>query len=137
MTIIVGVPSRPLQYAKAIAQSSLPTGTRATCWAIGSFANNDTGRAFPTVRAVAEATGLSQPVVSKHTALAESKGYLHKERRFNGSIIYTITVPPVGAVELGEEPAIRAGDGGLPSVPQAPAVHWTGGNLRVWPQLPA
>jgi DNA-binding MarR family transcriptional regulator len=131
MTTIAGVPSRPLQYARAIAQSSLPTGTRATCWAIGSFANNDTGRAFPTVRAIAEATGLSQPVVSKHTAIAESRGFLHKERRYNGSIIYTITVPPAGNADVAGSPAE------ILERPAASNGHWMGSNVRVWPELPA
>ncbi|MET3945796.1 DNA-binding transcriptional ArsR family regulator [Arthrobacter sp. UYCu512] len=133
MTTVVGDPSRPLQYAKAIAQSDLPTGTRATCWAIGTFANNNSGRAFPTVRTIAEATGLSEPVVSKHTAIAESRGYLHKERRFNGSIVYTITVPPLDVDEVIESLAedVEA----LPA-PVVTNAQWLQGNLRVWPQLP-
>lgn len=135
MSNVAGVPSRPLQYAKSIAQSDLPAGTRATCWAIATFANNGTGRAFPTVRTIAGATGLSEPVVSKHTAFAESKGYLHKERRHNGSIIYTITVPLVADTESGESPGTYAVHVESPAVQQAGP--WAGGNLRVWPQLPA
>jgi DNA-binding transcriptional ArsR family regulator len=133
LTAVVGVPSRPLQYARAVAQSGLPTGTRTVCWAIASFANNDTGRAFPTVRAIAEATGLSQPVVSKHTSLAESGGYLHKERRFNGSIIYTITVPPLDVDEVIES---LAEDVELLPAPVVSNAQGLQGNLRVWPQLP-
>lgn len=93
MNTVKSAPSRPLQYLKAIAGSGLPTGTRATCWAIASFADNVSGEAWPTVKTLAEATGLSEAVVSKHTGTAESKGYLRKRRRTNTSIMYTITVP--------------------------------------------
>ncbi|WP_028275285.1 hypothetical protein [Arthrobacter sp. I3] len=34
-------------------------------------------------------------MVSTHAGTAESKGYLCEERRFNKSIIYTITIPTV------------------------------------------
>lgn len=91
---VVGAASRPLQYLRAVAQSDLATGTKATCWAIASYADNDTGRAHPSLKALAGASGLSQAVLSKHTARAEEAGYLRKERRQNNSIIYTITVPP-------------------------------------------
>jgi hypothetical protein len=135
MTAAVGIPSRPLQYARAIARSGLPTGARATCWAIGSFANNTTGRAFPTVRAIAKATGLSEPVVSKHTAIAESHGFLHKERRYNGSIIYTITVPSEGGDYGGEAPSMPVDVMDSPST--APLPPWVDANIRMWPQMPA
>lgn len=92
---ISSTPSRPLQYAKAIAESDLAPGVRATCWALATFADNYTGKAWPSVKRLAKATGLSEPVVSTHTGTAESKGYLRKERRSNKSIIYTITVPIV------------------------------------------
>lgn len=93
MISVPGVPSRPLQYLKAIANSNLPAGTRATCWAIASFADNDTGEAFPTVATLGKATNLSKDTVSKHTKRAEAAGYLHKRVRRNNSIVYTITVP--------------------------------------------
>lgn len=90
---VVGSPSRPLQYFKAIANADLPTGTKATCWAIASFADNDTGRAYPSLKVLAAASGLTPAVLSKHTARAEEAGYLRKERRHNSSIVYTITIP--------------------------------------------
>lgn len=93
MISVPGVPARPLQYLKAIANSNLPTGTRATCWAIASFADNDSGEAFPSVARLAQATGLSKDTISKHTKRAEEAGYLHKRSRRNNSIIYTITIP--------------------------------------------
>lgn len=94
MTIpIPSMPERPLQYIKAISNSDLPGTTRAVCWAIASFANNTTGKAFPSLAMLSKATTLSKAVISKHTALAESKGYLHKQKRFNNSLIYFITVP--------------------------------------------
>lgn len=93
MISVPGVPSRPLQYLKAIANSDLPAGTRATCWAIASFADNDTGEAFPSVAKLAKATGLSKDTISRHTKRAEAAGYLHKRSRRNNSIIYTITIP--------------------------------------------
>ncbi|NYD78437.1 helix-turn-helix domain-containing protein [Arthrobacter cupressi] len=96
MNEIWGRPARPLQYAKAIANSDLPSGVRATCWALATFADNETGLAWPSVKKLSEAAGLSRAVVSKHTTLAEAKGYLRKDRRYNGSIFYTITIP-VGA----------------------------------------
>lgn len=95
---VVGSPSRPLQYFKAIANAGLPTGTKATCWAIATFADNDTGRAYPSLKALAVASGLTPAVLSKHTARAEEAGYLKKERRHNSSIVYTITVPEVAAL---------------------------------------
>lgn len=95
MNAVPSRPSRPLQYAKAIAESGLPSGVRATCWALATFADNDTGKAWPSVKRLAKATGLSEARVSKHTGTAESKGYLRKVRRTNTSIIYTITVPAV------------------------------------------
>lgn len=87
------VPSRPLQYFKAIALASLPSGTKATCWAIATFADNETGKAYPSLSAISKAAGLSAAVISKHTARAEAAGYLRKDRRMNSSIIYTIAVP--------------------------------------------
>lgn len=93
MSGVPSQPSRPLQYAKAIARSGLPSGVKATCWAIATFANNNTGRAYPTVKKIAEAVGLSAETVSKHTARAEAEGYLRKERKYNSSIDYYITVP--------------------------------------------
>lgn len=123
-------PSRPLQYMKAIAQSSLPSGTRATCWAIASFADNTSGQAYPSVRALAKATGLSGPVVSQHTAKAEAAGFLHKERRLNNSIIYTITVP------VSDHPQNTA----VAPQPPSPALlapnDGVGSGLTVWPQWP-
>lgn len=98
-TPIRGIPSRPLQYARAISNSDLPTTTRTVCWAIASFANNNTGKAFPSLRALSKATGLSKATISKHTILAESEGYLLKHQRFNNSIWYVITTPPSDAPE--------------------------------------
>lgn len=124
-------PSRPLQYMKAIAQSNLPTGTRATCWAIASFADNTSGKAYPSVRALAKATGLSGPIVSQHTARAEAAGFLHKERRLNNSIVYTITTPISDnahgvAVPLPPpSPLSLAGNDGCSS------------GLTAWPQWPS
>jgi hypothetical protein len=82
-----------LQYSRAIRDSDLPTGTRATCWALAAFARNRDGKAWPSLKRLSKATGLTPAVLSKHTGLAEERGYLHKERRFNGSIVYTITIP--------------------------------------------
>lgn len=99
--------SRPLQYANAIAKSGLPSGVKATCWALATFADNDTGLAWPAVKKLAKAVGLSEAVVSKHTGTAESKGYLRKARRTNTSILYTITVPigeSAGTQNSAEEP---------------------------------
>ncbi|BCW72413.1 helix-turn-helix domain-containing protein [Arthrobacter sp. NicSoilB8] len=91
--------SRPLQYSKAIRESDLPTGVRAVCWALATYANNNTGIAYLTVATLAKATGFSEATVSTHTGVAEAEGYLRKDRQYNRSIIYTITVPIV------EEPA--------------------------------
>jgi hypothetical protein len=93
MISVPGVPCQPLQYLTAIAKSDLPPGTRATCWALASFANNVTGEAFPTVATLAKATGLTKATVSKHTVRAEAAGYLQKHIRRNSSILYTITIP--------------------------------------------
>lgn len=93
MSVVPSQPVLPLQYAKAIAEPDLAPGVRATCWALATFAGNKTGKAFPSVKKLAKATGLSEAVVSKHTGTAESKGYLRKRRRTNTSIMYTITVP--------------------------------------------
>lgn len=93
---MIPVPGRaamPLQYAMEIRKSGMPTGARAVCWALATFAKNETGKAWPGLKALSEATGLTPDTISKHTRLAEEKGYLHKERRFNGSILYTITIP--------------------------------------------
>ncbi len=93
MISVPGVPSQPLQYLTAIANSDLPSGTKATCWALASFAHNHTGEAYPSVATLAKAAGLSGPTVSKHTVRAEAAGYLHKHIRRNSSILYTITIP--------------------------------------------
>lgn len=95
MSVVPNQPSRPLQYSKAIRESDLPTGVRAVCWALATYANNKTGIAYPTVATLAIATGISEPYISKHTGVAEAKGYLRKDRQHNSSIIYTITVPVV------------------------------------------
>lgn len=92
---IWSTPSRPLQYAKAIAESDLAPGVRAACWALSTFADNNTGKAWPSVKRLAKALGLSEAVVSTHTGTAESMGYLSKARRAGNSNIYTITVPVV------------------------------------------
>lgn len=107
MNVVPSEASRPLQYGKAIRESNLPSGVRATCWAIATFANNKTGKAFPTVEQIATAVGLSGETVSKHTRHAEAAGYLRKVRKFNSSIDYYITVPaPV--VEEAPAPAITS-----------------------------
>lgn len=93
MISVPGVPSRPLQYLKAIANADLPAGTRATGWAVAGFAENDTGDAFSSVARLAKATELSKDTISRHTKRAESAGYLLKHIRRNNSILYTITIP--------------------------------------------
>ena len=111
MNTVPSEASRPLQYGVAIRRSDLPSGVRATCWALATFANNKSGKAWPTVKTLAKAAGLSEAVVSKHTARAEAAGYLHKERHYNGSIVYTITTPVTHEM-------ITTGDAGtLPDVP--------------------
>lgn len=95
MSAVARQPSRPLQYAKAIRESDLPSGVRAVCWALATYANNDTGEAWPSVKILARTAGLSEAVVSTHTGVAESMGYLRKARRVGTSIKYTITVPVV------------------------------------------
>lgn len=52
---ILSTPSRPLQYNKAIAESDLVRGVRATCWDLATFADN-TGKAWPSVKRLAKAT---------------------------------------------------------------------------------
>ncbi|MDR6413501.1 helix-turn-helix domain-containing protein [Pseudarthrobacter sulfonivorans] len=101
--------AQPLQYANAIAKSGLPSGVRATCWALATFADNYTGEAWPSVKTLAEAVGLSEAVVSKHTGTAESRGYLRKVRRTNTSILYTITVPTGEDVSI-QSPAEEASE---------------------------
>lgn len=130
---LVGVPSRPLQYLKAVALADLPSGTKATCWAIASFADNDTGKAFPSVRVLAEATGLSGPIVSQHTRRAEEAGFLRKERRHNNSIVYTITTPVLAGKHTVAAPMSEAW---IAPIPMGPSI--TGGTprLRTWPELP-
>ncbi|MCO4273786.1 helix-turn-helix domain-containing protein [Pseudarthrobacter sp. HLT3-5] len=103
MISVPGVPSQPLQYLTAVANSELSSGTKATCWALASFAHNKTGEAFPSVATLAKAVGLSKAVVSKHTARAEAAGYLHKHIRRNNSILYTITVPVTDEMVITEE----------------------------------
>ncbi|MGX5716841.1 helix-turn-helix domain-containing protein [Arthrobacter sp. MAHUQ-56] len=100
-------PSRPLQYGKAIAKSDLPSGVKATCWALATFADNDTGEAWPKVKTLAKAAGLSSRVVSQHTGTAESAGYLRKKRRYDNSVLYTITVPTSEEAET-HYPAVEA-----------------------------
>ena len=128
-----GVPSRPLQYLKAVARADLPTGTKATCWAIASFADNDTGKAFPSVGAIAAATGLSGPIVSQHTRRAEEAGFLHKERRHNNSIVYTITTPVLVANHAGATPFTAPWIS--PSF-VAPSITGATPGPRIWPELP-
>lgn len=115
MSAVPGVPSRPLQYSKAIADSDLPSGVKTVCWAIATFANNSTGRAYPTVKKIAQAAGLSEATVSQHTGHAEAKGYLRKDRKTNSSIDYYITVP---TVEESPETPIAG------RVTEAPARDW-------------
>lgn len=95
----------------------MPTGARAVCWALATFAKNETGEAFPSLKKLARATDLTPAVISKHTALAEEKGYLHKKRRFNGSILYTITIPITGDeiadVNLDVSPELGTPEDGL------------------------
>jgi hypothetical protein len=93
-----------LQYATAVAKSGLPSGVKATCWALATFADNDTGEAWPKVKTLAQAAGLSSRVVSQHTGTAESAGYLRKKRRHDNSIIYTITVPSAEDCTLNPAP---------------------------------
>ncbi len=99
MSVVPSQPSRPLQYGVAIRESNLPSGVKATCWAIATFANNKTGKAYVGVKKIARAASLTEATVSKHTGFAEAKGYLRKHRRFNSSVDYYITVPaPNGEV---------------------------------------
>lgn len=113
MSVVPSEASRPLQYGKAIRESNLPSGVRATCWAIATFANNETGMAFPTVKQIATAVGLSQETVSKHTAHAEAAGYLRKVRKFNSSIDYYITVPTPVVEEAPAPPISSTADEAL------------------------
>lgn len=108
MIPVPGRPSRPLQYAKAVADSDLPSGVKATCWALATFANNKTGLAYPTVKKIAKAAGLSPETVSKHTGVAEAAGYLRKVRKFNSSIDYYITEPEPSANDA--EPSTASSD---------------------------
>ncbi|AOT03279.1 helix-turn-helix domain-containing protein [Arthrobacter sp. U41] len=113
MSFVPGEPSRPLQYSKAIRESDLPTGVRAVCWAMATYANNNTGVAYATVATLAKATGLSEPIVSKHTRVAEARGYLRKDRQYNSSIRYTITIPVVE-----ESPSVQIADTGAAIPPR-------------------
>jgi DNA-binding transcriptional ArsR family regulator len=118
VNVVSGVPSRPLQYAKAIRESDLLSGTSAVWWAVATYANNRTGIAYPTVTTLAKATGLSEPTVSRHTRLAEAKGYLLKDRRMDSSIKYTITVPKADELPGTSEPDdLTTGGVGHPSRP--------------------
>lgn len=121
MTIpIPRVPSRPLQYARAISNSDLPTTTRTVCRAIASFANNTTGKAVPSLRALSKATGLTKATISKHTILAETEGYLIKHQRFNNSMWYVISTPatvePEPEVAVGRVETETSGEAWLRSV---------------------
>jgi DNA-binding transcriptional ArsR family regulator len=115
-----------LQYGKAIRESNLPSGVRATCWAIATYANNDTGLAYLTVKKIARAVGLTEATVSKHTGHAEAEGYLRKDRQFNSAINYYITVPLHVVEEAPAHPIIS-------SVEEAPA--WPV-SIEIWPGDP-
>lgn len=130
---LVAVQSRPLQYLKAVALADLPSGTKTTCWAIASFADNDTGKAFPSVRALAEATGLSGPIVSQHTKRAEEAGFLRKERRHNNSIVYTITTPVLAGKHTVAAPTSAAW---IAPIPVGPSIPGATSGPRIWPELP-
>lgn len=109
MSGVAGQASRPLQYGVAIRKSGMPSGVKATCWAIATFANNTTGRAYPTRKRIAEAVGLSEETVSKHTAFAEARGYLRKDRKFNSSVDYYITIPAPVVEEAPAPPVAGTG----------------------------
>jgi hypothetical protein len=109
VSAVPSTPSRPLQYAKAIAHSDMPSGVKATCWAIATFANNTTGRAYPTVKTIAKAANLSEDTVSKHTRHAEAMGFLRKDRQLNSSIIYYITIPAPVVEEAPAPPTAGTG----------------------------
>lgn len=79
--------SRPLQYANAIAKSDLSSGVRATCWALATFADKDSGEAWPSVQTLAKTADLFESVVSNHTGTAESHGYLSEIRCTNTPIM--------------------------------------------------
>ena len=130
MSVVPSQPSRPLQYAKAIRESDLPPGARATCWALATYANNRTGTAYPTVATLALATGFSEPTVSKHTRMAETMGYLRKDRRRDSSIIYTITVP---IVEEPPDAPITGTVGAVPACGRGSVGASEPGKSKGWP----
>lgn len=130
MSVVPSEASRPLQYGKAIRESNLPSGVKATCWAIATFANNKTGKAFPTVEQIATAVGLSGETVSKHTRHAEAAGYLRKVRKFNSSIDYYITVPASVVDEAPAPPITSTAE----EAPARPPVFetWSGDPDSYW-----
>ncbi|WP_354516878.1 helix-turn-helix domain-containing protein [Paenarthrobacter sp. 4246] len=111
------VPKR-VAYADAVAASGLPATTKAICLLISESANPESGRAWPSRAMLARRIGLTPGAISGHTSKAEAEGYLFKQRRRNGTVRYTLTIPtPSGPLWGLPSPTQRA-------VPQAD--KWAG-----------
>lgn len=86
------IPKR-VAYANAVAASDLPAATKAICLLIADSATTESGRAWPSRTMLARQLGVTPGTVSAHTSRAETEGYLFKQRRKNGAVRYTLTIP--------------------------------------------
>lgn len=93
MIVATGPTSRQRVYADAVAASDLPSGTKAICLLIAEFSTGDSGRAWPLMSRLARDTGVTPGTISARTTRAEKAGYLFKQRRKKGSVLYTLTIP--------------------------------------------
>lgn len=80
-------------YADAVAASELPARTKAICLLIAEYATRESGRAWPPMSRLARDAGVTPSTISAHTSRAEKAGYLFKQRRKGGSVLYTLTIP--------------------------------------------
>jgi DNA-binding transcriptional ArsR family regulator len=92
MAGLVSAPKR-LLYADAIAASNLPPRTQAICLLIAGFSTDQSGRSWPPMSRLARDADVTPGTISTHTTRAEKAGYLFKQRRKNGSVLYTLTIP--------------------------------------------
>lgn len=120
-------------FRKAIRFTLLSTGAVAVAHDLATYADNDTGKCFPTQEQLAQGTGLSVRSVRRVLTELKDAGLIHveknKARDFNANSIYWCRVPvrmqsklkaEIGQREKSTRAPASAPAGQPPSPPVAP-----------------
>ena len=87
---------RHFAVIKALRYSPLTSNERHLVRAIEDFADNETGEAYPSIRALVEVTRMGRSTLLKAIAGAVGKGWLAADKRASklGTTVYRVTPPP-------------------------------------------